>query len=505
MEIKPFERVAPEDVGISSQAIGRLLDRLESADYCEPHGLMVMRYGKVCAEGWWAPYGPQIPHSCFSLTKTFTATAVGIAYTQGLLKLDDKVLDFFPEYRSVDTGDFIKEMCVHDALCMASGKPETRSNSREWRKHFFEIPIEDKPGTVFEYSCEDTHICMAIVQKVTGQSLHDYLKTNLYDKIGIQADNLKWAYLPDGSEVGCGGLFVTTEDSLRLMKLYMQGGVWEGERILAADYIEKATTTRILTDTYKGKKHLTPGYGYQIWTDDSLGIYLGAGALGQFAIAVPRLELLISFNQTAESTALRKVLDDLTDILIPAAQAAPLPENPEISGRLKQRLQTLSLEIPKASPIAERLTEISGKRYNVSGDPFTLRNALWDHLTIHGPYSHAEGIEWFSFEYATREVCLFHFNEQGSIVTLQIGLDGASRLNRFPLPKTTIDKVEIAGWWIDNNRFILSARWIETCFSIKVSFHFINDRAEVSAEAISGDYGVHPLRNGKVGAILANH
>lgn len=508
MKYTRLERVSPEAVGIASEAVERLLDRLEAAEAVEPHGLMIMRHGSVCAEGWWAPYAAGVPHSLFSLTKTYTATAVGIAYTQGLLRMDDNILDFFPEYRHVDHGEYIQHMRVRDALTMSSGKAEIRNNTKEWRRHFFEIPLKDKPGTRFEYSCEDTHICMAIVQKVTGQRLHDYLTIHLFNKIGIDADNVKWVHLPDGSEIGAGGLFATTEDSLRLMQLYLQGGVWDGERILSADYVEQATTAHIATGIghdpqqtgERGKYTVDSGYGYQIWTNEALGAYCGAGALGQYSVVVPALDMVIAFNQTTDEN-FRYVLGDILGVLMLAATPGPLPPNREASGKLQRRLQSLSLGNAVSRPCSGRWKELSGREYEITEGSFTLRAALWEHLTINQPWlepnespPQVEGMTRFSFEYIAPDVCALHVREQGEDVTLHIGLDGVRRLNRYALPRTTIDKVVLDGAWVDSDMFKLNARWIETCYSITVSLRFADRHVDISADRISGDYQRHPLR-----------
>ena len=120
---KEFERVTPESVGIPSWAVERLLDKLESG-FTEPHGLMIMRHGKVCAEGWWTPYAPGLRHGLQSLSKTYSATAVGIAYTEGLLKLEDRLIDIFPEESPADPSENLKNLTVRDVLCMGCGMEE---------------------------------------------------------------------------------------------------------------------------------------------------------------------------------------------------------------------------------------------------------------------------------------------------------------------------------------------------------------------------------------------
>jgi CubicO group peptidase (beta-lactamase class C family) len=492
MKRREFERVSPESVGIPSAAIESLVDMLEESEEREPHGIMVARNGKVCAEGWWAPYAAGLPHLLYSLTKTYTATAVGIAYTEGLLNLDDRLIDHYPEYSVVDNGASVGRIRIRDALCMATGKAEIRCDSAAWRRHFFEIPIRSEPGSRFEYSCEDTHILMGIVQKLAGAGLHDYLKPRLFDKIGIDADRLKWVYLPDGSEAGCGGLFATTEDSLRLMMLYLQGGLWDGERILASDYVAQATSSQIDNEEY--------GYGFQIWMAGH-GAYFGSGILGQLSIVVPRLDMVIAFNQTCALSSsgqgghpVHQTVEDILAVLVPSVQGGPLPENVEASTRLLRRMGRLSLGNPAARPCSTTAARISGRRYVIRSGTLTLRTEVWNHITNSKPFHPVVGLEWFSFDFSHPDACTFTFREHGKTVALQVGVDGVRRLNRYALDNTHVDLAFLDGFWVDESTFHLSARWIETPFSITVAFAFSAKGAEMTAVRLWGDFEAHPLR-----------
>lgn len=501
-----FERVSPEAVGIHSEVIEEMLDKLEESKDCEPHGIMIMRDGKICAEGWWQPYGAKVPHTLFSVTKTYTATAIGIAYTEGLLSLDDLIVDKYPEYASINNGEYLNRLRIRDALMMASGKPEIRCDTADWEKHYFEMPFKYEPGTVFSYNCEDTHILMGIIKKVSGQGLNDYLKPRLFEKIGIDSDNLKWVYLPDGSEIGCGGLFATTEDNLRLMKLYLQGGVWNNERILASDFVRLATTKRIDNSTYVKQnkykeadiKHLTAGYGFQIWMAAWDGAYYASGALGQFAAAIPDLDMVISFNQTSLSNnngISVSGINIILDTLLPSVKAKTLPPNPEASEKLYKRMNTLSLGNPKCSRCPSVAKKISGKKYRVVNGVFTLRSSIWNQIANASKFYPVIGAEWLKFDFNAPDVCIFSFFEHGKEISLQVGLDGIRRLNSYAMENTNIDKVVLDGSWINDNTFILNARWIETCYSITVAFCFIESMVEISAVRIAGDWDVHPLRD----------
>ena len=268
MRRKEFERITPEQVGICSEDIEWLLDQLESG-ITEPHGLMIMRHGKICAEGWWNPFAPGIRHGQQSHSKTYAATAVGIAYTEGLLKLDERLIDIFPEEAPENPSENLKLLTIHDVLCMGCGMDEMPEPTENWIHDFLHTPVNHKPGTTYMYNSVGSSILGAIVRKKTGLGLHEYLKPRLYDKVGILSDNHRWMKMPDGMEVGGGGLFATTEDNLRLMKLYADGGVWDNERILAEDYVKRAVSLQNESATEaKGNPEARDnfgGYGYQIW------------------------------------------------------------------------------------------------------------------------------------------------------------------------------------------------------------------------------------------------
>lgn len=307
-----FDYVTPESVGISSKSIMWLLDELESG-FTEPHSLMIMRYGKLCAQGWWKPFAPGLVHGQQSHSKTYTATAVGIAYTEGILSLDERIIDIFSEEAPEIPSENLKKMTVHDVLCMGTGMEKEPAPSVNWIQDFLKIPVVHEPGTTYYYNSTGSTLLGAIIKKKTGLSLMEYLKPRLFEKIGINSDNLIWCCMPDGIEVGGGGLFATTEDNLRLMKLYADGGIWEGERILAEDYVKKAISLQNQSATEAlGNPEATDnflGYGYQIWMCQPQGVYRADGAMGQFTIVDPAKNVILAITENAKApTGLKKLL-----------------------------------------------------------------------------------------------------------------------------------------------------------------------------------------------------
>ncbi len=466
---KEFETVTPESVGIESSAIMELLDELESG-FTEPHGLMIMRHGKICAKGWWAPYAPGIPHGQQSHTKTYAATAVGIAYTEGLLSLDEKIIDIFPEDAPSDPSENLKKLRVRDVLCMGCGMKKEPAPSAHWIRDFLAIPVEDEPGTAYMYNSTGSTLLGAIVRKKTGLGLHDYLTPRLFDKIGIDAGRMLWAYTPDGLEVGGGGLFATTEDNLRLMKLYADGGVWEGERILSEEYVKLATSLQNESATEaKGNPEAYDnfvGYGYQIWMCRPEGVYRADGAMGQFTIVDPGKDLILAITENASGAHwAQRSLDVIWEFFGKIGEGNGLPENPEESGRLERRLASLALAHPAFRPDSPMKERINGKTYAV--EEGTLR--FYDNGMIRRMAGMEElpAAETFRFSFGNGEAVL-HYTENGSEKELWAAMDGSRRENR--ISNGVVAKALASGSFIGEDEFELVIRWVETCGERKYRF-----------------------------------
>lgn len=473
MNRKEFARVTPEAVGIASRDISALLDKLER-EHTEMHGIMIMRDGKICAEGWWNPYAPGRRHGLQSLTKTWAATAVGIAYTQGLLGLEDRVIDLFPQEAPRRPDARLTRLRVRDVLCMGCGMERMPAPTENWIRDFLHIPVVHEPGSAFMYNSMGSTLLGAIVRKLTGQGLHEYLKPRLFDKIGVNADNLKWFCLPDGMEVGGGGLFATTEDNLRLMKLYLDGGVWEGERILAEDYVKLAvscqndSSTEVLVNPPATDNFL--GYGFQIWMCKPEGVYRADGAMGQFAICCPRQNMIISVNETAiGAEGIQMTLDYIWEFVDRVDGAVTkLPENEQESAALAYRLQHLSVKNPPWTSYRKELEQYSDIRYQLKegGACFEVNMV---HELVGGAFS--EGIREFSFHFDSAGVSMT-FQQDGQERQVQIAVDGSRRENRLSVTGNVTDQVLMSGCFPAENIFAVTARWPETCFTREIRFHF---------------------------------
>ena len=236
---QPLPRSTPEAEGVSSKGIIDFLDAIDNSKH-EMHSIMILRHGVVIAEGWWSPYRPELKHTLYSLSKSFTSTAIGFAVAEKKITVNDKVISFFPDKLPQTVSENLAQLTIKDLLSMSAGQAPDPSfaiaPSDDWIKTFFSIPIQNKPGSVFLYNSMATYMLSAIVQKVTGQKIIDYLKPRLFAPLGIEGPD--WENDPTGINVGGWGLRVRTEDIAKFAQLYLQKGKWNGKQIIPAAWVE---------------------------------------------------------------------------------------------------------------------------------------------------------------------------------------------------------------------------------------------------------------------------
>jgi CubicO group peptidase (beta-lactamase class C family) len=333
-------RSTPEAQGISSTAIR---DFIEAADaqIHTLHSFMLVRNGHVIAEAWWKPAAADKRHVMWSLSKSFNATAVGLAAAEGKLSLDDPVLKFFPDEAPAEPGENLKAMRVRDLLTMSGGhdvEPKFVIESGPSVKDFLAHPVAHAPGTWFRYNTPGSYMLSAIVTKATGQTVLNYLKPRLFDPLGI--DDPEWGSTTEGYSFGGYGLFVRTEDVAKFGQLYLQKGQWNGKQILPEKWVEAATSKQM--DNSKAPSARTvdwqQGYGYQFWRCQH-DCYRGDGRDGQVCLVIPAHKAVVVF--TAETGQMQTELDLVWENLLPAFVAEPLAPNPAELEKLKSAAANL--------------------------------------------------------------------------------------------------------------------------------------------------------------------
>jgi CubicO group peptidase (beta-lactamase class C family) len=462
----PLPRSTPEAQGVSSAAI---LDFVKAADQNidSLHSFMLVRHGKVVAEGWWSPYAAPLQHTMFSLSKSFTSTAVGLAISEGKLSLNDQVIKFFPDDVPADPGDALKAMRVRDLLIMSSGQlsnsiSQFSFNTNEvLTKEFFEMPVEHKPGTFFFYNSPGSYMLSAIVQKVTGQTVLDYLTPRLFEPLGIE--HPYWMASPQGISLGGYGLSIRTEDIARFGLLYLNKGKWNGKQLIPAAWVA-AATARQTSNGSDPNSDWDQGYGYQFWRARH-NIYRGDGAFGQFCIVIPDQDAVVAITSGTKDMA--GVMNLVWDKLLPAMHDRPLPADPANQKKLKHTLAGLMMHLPAGTGSAGSAAQMSGRKYVFPVNDQKIESVS---LTI-GPKGGPSTLA---------------INIDGLEQQIACG-DGAWAMGRMTFAPDILEHaweqpVAGAGTWTDDGAYKAKLVFYETPFHVTFTLKFSGDQLALDTE-----------------------
>lgn len=472
----------PEAEGVSSDSILHFIQAAEKSK-SELHSFMLLRHGKIIAEGWWNPYRPDLKHTLYSCSKSFTATAIGFAVQEKKLSLDDKVISFFPNDLPDTVSPNLAKLTVKDVLMMSDGQEpdptfNVASKDTNWIRGFLATPIVHEPGTVFLYNSLGTYMLSAIIQKVTGQTTLDYLKPRLFEPLGIEG--MDWETDMQGINTGGWGLRLKTEDMVKFAELFLQKGTWNGKQILAASWIEEASTMKIMQDpnapqSKKDSSDWLQGYCYQMWRCRH-NAFRGDGAYGQFMIVMPQQDAVIAI--TAETPDMQEEINLVWQYLLPAFKENKLPENTAAVARLNEKIKSLALPIPAKHTEALEKT-IMDKTFVASSNKFHLQN-------ISFKFSNDKCDVTFKTDTANYKIPFGAGKWQFAETYMKVpSLTGAMIENN-----SMIFPVKVAGsyTWKDATTLELTLRYIESPHTEKFTCSFHNNKLTIEA-ARSFDFG----------------
>jgi CubicO group peptidase (beta-lactamase class C family) len=287
-----WRSATPESQGMDAAQVAKGMDYIDQNGIAL-HSLLIIRHGAIVSETYFSTYNAETLHELWSVTKSFTSTAVGIAKDQGKLQdVEQRVLGFFPEQEFANMDARKESMRVRDLLTMTSGLDwvegdstfQAMYSSRDWVKFMLDLPMVTDPGSEFLYCSGCSHILSAIIQQSTGQNLRDFAQDNLFKPLGIR--DYTWEGDSQGISIGGWGLSLAPRDMAKLGYLFLRKGQWEGKQIVSQGWVETATQKQVTTEG-------TDGYGYQWWVFPEMGGYAALGLYGQTVFVAPEKDLII--------------------------------------------------------------------------------------------------------------------------------------------------------------------------------------------------------------------
>ncbi|HSZ86909.1 MAG TPA: serine hydrolase [Puia sp.] len=475
-------RSLPEEQGVSSADIIKFLDATTKSK-TEFHSFILLRHGKVIAEGWWNPYTPELRHTLYSCSKSFTATAIGFALNEKLLSLNDKVVSFFPNDLPDPVTPYLAELTVKDVLMMSDGMDPDPSftvaaRDSNWIKGFLATTIKNEPGTKFLYNSLGTYMLSAIIQKVTGQKTIDYLKPRLFDPLGIKG--IDWETDTKGINTGGWGLRVKTADMAKFAELFLQKGNWNGKQILPVSWVEEASTMKIMQDpsapqSKKDSSDWLQGYCYQMWRCRN-NAFRGDGAYGQFMIVMPDQDAALAI--TAETADMQEEINLVWKYLLPAFKNGKLPDDKNGDKQLHEMISTLALPVP-AKNKEEMQSSINGKTFAVESNKMQIQQIGFDFSNDACKVKLQTDKGNYQFNFGDGKWQFGETNMPGPSLV-------ATSIENFSMLYPA--KVAGAYTWKDANTLQLVLRYIESPHSETFTCHFDGNKITIDASR-SFDFG----------------
>lgn len=491
--MKDFQSITPEQAGLRSENVSAFLDSVNQRKI-NLHSFMLLKDGKLFAEGYYKPYSATSIHRLYSASKCFVTLAIGKLLGESRIRLSDTLICYFSEYETECKSEELKRLTIEQALTMTiptwkdicfNGKPNgatspTRFLESEWIRAFFTQDIEsNKPnGTLFSFNSSISFVLTVLIEKITGKTLLEYLRPIL-DEIGVSR-SVECVKTPDGYSWGSGGVLCTLRDFAKITCLFMRKGEINGKQLLPREYMERAVS-KLVDPVYDGYPRHFDGFGYHIWTHAYGFAIYGEGDQAAYCfpdkdfIFVCQADTLCAIDYFS-STLYYQIVEQLYKPL-----GSPIADNATAYHALTKKLACLSLWHGFPSVQSDFEQRINGKKFRLIDsdmgiDWFTLCFSKDKNVFI---YQNARGIKEVVF--STTEFVETEFPET-HYYDWTIGKPSGCALPALAF-----------GSWTMTNRFLLQVNFTHTHIGhLGMTFEFLGEEVAVRfvkmAEGILGEY-----------------
>lgn len=486
-------RCTPEQAGIASDAVYDMFKKLDEGTE-GMHAAMVIRHGNVIAEGYWKPYIAGSTRMLYSISKSFTATAIGMAVDEGFISLDETLASIFSDLIPVTQAYLLRGMNVRHLLIMSSGSRFNEVNTvltDDWTGMFLQSIPKFEPGSSFNYNSLNSYILAAVLKRKTGKNVCEFLKPRLFDPMKIE--EYAWETCPKGIEKGGWGLSLKLEDMAKLGLLYLQKGMWEGKQLISRNWVEMATAKCIATPNGECKN----GYGYHIWMGMQPDSFQFNGAFGQYVIVMPQYDAVVALFSGSGNIYSQTGFDDIVYKCFEGISETPLEPNFKGLNRLRKLLKnlTINIDFPDSQLLSEtknceRLAaNLDGKEYKMANNvgglfPMVLQSA---HLNF------TPGVDMISFKRIDGGIEL-HIYEQDECNRLPLFFDDQYHYVNV-CKKDEWHKVGVRTIWNGDTIHVIAA-FVETPHIRTLSIKF-------NANSVTVGFNEHPRVDKAIGMLIS--
>ena len=455
---------SPKDVGVSSKVVNEFLNDAAEMGY-EYHSLMVIRHGKVAVEWYNEPYNKETPQAVYSVSKSFTSTAIGFAISEGLISLDTKLIDLFPDYPPKKPDERYEKLTIRNLLRMSSGKQPSFLSDKskvDWIADYINSPWVFEPGEKFLYINENIFMLSAIINRVTGMTMREYLTPRLFEPLGI--DFPFWETDRNGIEAGGWGLYLKTEDIAKLTLCYLQKGMYNGVQVIPEEWTVEATKKQIDNSYNRPGTDASCGYGYCFWKNSiDESSFRADGMFSQFGIGIPEYDavVIVTSAVTDETGCLEYLFNYFPRAFEEADEEEESIENTDVEPLFESDRPAIENEIKN------RYIKFRKKLLlNLAGFPVSVLPMAVTYMLTDKPGN----IDMVKFDFEEKD-CTMKWTEGFETNTIALGLDGHYRYSKITLGNIDFTVCGNA-FWLDSDSLLVTIRPIQTVAKRNLIFEF---------------------------------
>ncbi|MBP7175464.1 MAG: beta-lactamase family protein [Thermoclostridium sp.] len=468
-DIRNWEVAYPEAAGIPSRAVLGFLDELEQKGLCM-HGFAILKDGRILSEGYYAPFHANFAHRMFSASKSFTSAAIGLLQEEGKLSLNDRICIYFPD-KLPKTGvhPYLLQTTIRDMLRMASPHKATTYKLMEcddWVKTFFHVEPVRYPGTSFVYDTSATHVLAALVERLSGMSLLEYLKIKVFNKLDCSR-YISWLKCPMGICQGGSGLICTLRDLAKFAYVCMHEGVFNTDQLLPREYICQAVSRQIDTGLQPGIEE-QQGYGYQFWRCRNNGFAL-CGMGGQLAICLPEHDFMLAAtaDNQANPCGIQGIYEALWHQIFPYLKGknqAEINRDEAYATELEKRISSLTVQPEQGSFHSDTAERVHGKKYIMAPN--------------------AMGITECMLKFTNEQTGVFRYANEKGAYRISFGL---GQMQQQAFPQFKLQCITSAAW-VEENKLRLRSYIIEQePGSVHMTITFMGDTITIAMKRTIGN------------------